>query len=100
MPPKRTSKSAAPAMTQVAIRPLVADNITTAPEAQAANMANADNTNRNPKSREAHVASKYSYKEFMICQPFKFKGSDGAIGLIRWFERTESVFSRSNCTED
>ncbi|GKA05024.1 putative reverse transcriptase domain-containing protein [Tanacetum coccineum] len=25
---------------------------------------------------------------------------EGAIGLIRWFERTESVFSRSNCTED
>ncbi|GJY96306.1 hypothetical protein Tco_0513216 [Tanacetum coccineum] len=22
------------------------------------------------------------------------------VGLIRWFERTESVFSRSNCTED
>ncbi|GKD42416.1 reverse transcriptase domain-containing protein [Tanacetum coccineum] len=25
---------------------------------------------------------------------------EGAVGLIRWFERTESVFSRSNCTED
>nr|GFA00049.1 putative reverse transcriptase domain-containing protein [Tanacetum cinerariifolium] len=24
----------------------------------------------------------------------------GAIGIIRWFERTKSVFSRSNCTED
>ncbi|GKF19070.1 hypothetical protein Tco_0067708 [Tanacetum coccineum] len=24
----------------------------------------------------------------------------GAVGLIRWFERTESEFSRSNCTED
>nr|GEX10079.1 reverse transcriptase domain-containing protein [Tanacetum cinerariifolium] len=28
------------------------------------------------------------------------KGSEGAVGLIRWFERTESVFSRSNCIED
>nr|GEU40465.1 reverse transcriptase domain-containing protein [Tanacetum cinerariifolium] len=26
--------------------------------------------------------------------------SEGAIGLIRWFERTESVFSYSNYTED
>ncbi|GKF51911.1 hypothetical protein Tco_0148378, partial [Tanacetum coccineum] len=27
--------------------------------------------------------------------------TEGAVGLIRWFERTESVFSRSNnCTED
>ncbi|GJZ21083.1 reverse transcriptase domain-containing protein [Tanacetum coccineum] len=25
---------------------------------------------------------------------------EGAVGLIRWFERTESVFTRSNCTED
>ncbi|GKA80408.1 reverse transcriptase domain-containing protein [Tanacetum coccineum] len=25
---------------------------------------------------------------------------EGAVSLIRWFERTESVFSRSNCTED
>nr|GEV60814.1 reverse transcriptase domain-containing protein [Tanacetum cinerariifolium]GEW07580.1 reverse transcriptase domain-containing protein [Tanacetum cinerariifolium] len=63
-------------------------------------MANADNANRNPEPREALVARKCSYKDFMSCQPFNFKGSEGAIGLIRWFERTESVFSCSNCTED
>ncbi|GJU61871.1 putative reverse transcriptase domain-containing protein [Tanacetum coccineum] len=63
-------------------------------------MANADNTNRNTREREALVARKCSYKEFMSCQPINFKGSEGAVGLIRWFERTESVFSRSNCTED
>nr|GEY04249.1 reverse transcriptase domain-containing protein [Tanacetum cinerariifolium] len=69
-------------------------------EAQTANMANADNTNRNPEPREARVARKCSYKKFMSCQPFNFKGSEGAVGLIRWFERTESVFYRSNCTEE
>nr|GEW57400.1 putative reverse transcriptase domain-containing protein [Tanacetum cinerariifolium] len=69
-------------------------------EAQDANMANADNTIRKPKQREAHVARKCSDKEFMSCQPFNFKGSKGAVGLIHWFERTESVFSRSNYTED
>nr|GEX61950.1 putative reverse transcriptase domain-containing protein [Tanacetum cinerariifolium] len=53
MPPKRTSTFATPAMTQAAISQLVVDNITTALEAQAANMANADNTNRNPEPREA-----------------------------------------------
>ncbi|GJW52289.1 hypothetical protein Tco_0883960 [Tanacetum coccineum] len=41
-----------------------------------------------------------TYKEFMSCQPFYFNGTEGAVGLIRWFERTESVFSCSNCTED
>ncbi|GKC58176.1 hypothetical protein Tco_1085774 [Tanacetum coccineum] len=97
MPPKRTSKSEAPAMTQAAIKKLVADSVSAALEAQAANMANTDNTTR-PK--EALVATKCSYKEFMRCQPINFKGTEGAIGLIRWFERTESVFSRSNCTKN
>ncbi|GKG38112.1 hypothetical protein Tco_0457335, partial [Tanacetum coccineum] len=98
MPPRRTSTSEAPVMTQVVIKKLVADSVTTTLEAQAATMENADNTNI--KEREAPVARKCSYKEFMSCQPIKFKGSKGAVGLIRWFEQTESVFSRSNCTED
>ncbi|GJS22584.1 hypothetical protein Tco_0451216 [Tanacetum coccineum] len=100
MAPKRTSTSAAPAMTQAAIRKLVADSVVAALEAQAATMANADNTNRNTRQGETPVARKCSYKEFMSCQPFNFKGTEGVVGLIRWFERTESVFSRSNCTED
>ncbi|GJX44065.1 reverse transcriptase domain-containing protein [Tanacetum coccineum] len=100
MAPKRTSTSAAPAMSQAAIRKLVVDSVAAALEAQAATMANTDNTNRNTREREAPIARKCSYKEFMSCQPFNFKGTEGAVGLIRWFERTESVFSRSNCTED
>ncbi|GJU04049.1 reverse transcriptase domain-containing protein [Tanacetum coccineum] len=36
----------------------------------------------------------------MSCQPFSFKGTKGAVGLIRWFKRTELVFLRSNCTEN
>ncbi|GJT53064.1 putative reverse transcriptase domain-containing protein [Tanacetum coccineum] len=63
MPPKRTSTSEAPAMTQVAIKKLVADSVTAALEAQAATM------------------------------------EEGAVGLICWFERTESVFSQSKYAE-
>ncbi|GKF34447.1 hypothetical protein Tco_0107647, partial [Tanacetum coccineum] len=100
MPPKRISTSEAPAMTQAAIRKLVADSVAIALEAQAATMVNADNTNRNTREREAPVARKYSYKEFMSYQPINFKGTEGDVGLIRWFERTESVFSHSNCTKD
>ncbi|GKD57010.1 reverse transcriptase domain-containing protein [Tanacetum coccineum] len=36
----------------------------------------------------------------MSYQPINFKGTEGVVGFIRWFERTESVFSRSNCTKD
>ncbi|GKB92863.1 putative reverse transcriptase domain-containing protein [Tanacetum coccineum] len=84
-------------MTQAAIRKLVADSVTAALEAQATNMVNTDITTR---PREAPVVRQCSYEEFMSCQPINFKGMEGAIGLIRWFERTKSMFSCSNCTED
>ncbi|GKC01889.1 reverse transcriptase domain-containing protein, partial [Tanacetum coccineum] len=58
MPPKRTSTSEAPTMTQAAIRKLVANSVTAALEAQAASMANADNANRNNGEREAPVVRK------------------------------------------
>nr|GEY77233.1 reverse transcriptase domain-containing protein [Tanacetum cinerariifolium] len=47
MPPKRASTLEAPAMTQAAIRKLVADSVNAALEAQAATMANDNNPNRN-----------------------------------------------------
>nr|GEW77179.1 reverse transcriptase domain-containing protein [Tanacetum cinerariifolium] len=100
MPPKRTSTSTAPVMTQAAIRQLIADGITVALEAQAATMASIKNPNRNIGLRETHVAKGGNYKEFISCQPFYFNGTEGAVGLICWFERTESVFSRSNYAEE
>nr|GFB59188.1 reverse transcriptase domain-containing protein [Tanacetum cinerariifolium] len=100
MLPKRTSLSAAPAMNQVAIWKLIDDRVAAALKAQAANMENAGNTNRNPKPRKVPIARKCSYKEFMSYQPFNFKGSEGVVGLIYWFDRIESVFSRSNCIKD
>ncbi|GJX78854.1 hypothetical protein Tco_0327003 [Tanacetum coccineum] len=100
MPPKRTSTSAAPTMTKAAIRQLITDGITAALEAQAAAMANTNNPNRNTGPREIPVAKRGNYKEFISCQPFYFNGTKGATGLIRWFERTELLFSRSNCAEE
>ncbi|GJY15812.1 putative reverse transcriptase domain-containing protein [Tanacetum coccineum] len=94
------STSEAPAMTQAAIRKLVADSVTAALEAQAATMANASNPNRNTEPTGTPVTKTGNYKEFIGCQPFYFNGTEGAIGLIRWFERTESVFSRSRCAEE
>ncbi|GKA76159.1 reverse transcriptase domain-containing protein [Tanacetum coccineum] len=79
---------------------LVVDSVAAALEAQVATMTNTDNTTRNPGPRETLVVRECIYKEFMSCQPFNFKGTEGAVGLIYWFERTESVFSHSNCTEE
>ncbi|GJT83215.1 hypothetical protein Tco_1057557 [Tanacetum coccineum] len=100
MPPKRTSTSEAPAMTQAAIRKLVADSVTVALEAQAAIMASTSNPNKNTEPTGTPVAKTGNYKEFISCQPFYFNGTEGAVGLIRWFEWTESIFSHSKCTEE
>ncbi|GJS02989.1 hypothetical protein Tco_0319497, partial [Tanacetum coccineum] len=86
--------SAAPAMSQATIRKLVTDSVSAALETQAATMTNAVNTTRNTVQGETPVARKCSYKEFMSCQPFNFKGTEGVVGLIRWFERTESASSK------
>ncbi|GJW58747.1 reverse transcriptase domain-containing protein [Tanacetum coccineum] len=93
MPPKRTSTSETPAITLDAIRQLTAD-FTVALEAQTAAMASASNLTGTPAVKTGN------YKEFISCQPFYFNGTEGAVGLIRWFERTESVFSRSRCAEE
>nr|GEV48334.1 retrovirus-related Pol polyprotein from transposon TNT 1-94 [Tanacetum cinerariifolium] len=100
MPPKRASTSKAPAMTQAVIRKLVVNSVTAALEAQAATMANANNPNRNTGPTGIPVVKMGNYKEVIKCQPFYLNGAEGAIGLIRWFERTESVFSRSRCAEE
>nr|GEX84295.1 putative reverse transcriptase domain-containing protein [Tanacetum cinerariifolium] len=78
-----------------AIRKLVANSIAAALETQTTTMVEADNS-----IREIPVGKKGNYKEFISCQPFYFNGTEGVVGLIRWFERTESVFSRSNCVEE
>nr|GFA55678.1 hypothetical protein [Tanacetum cinerariifolium] len=38
-----------------------------------------------------------TYKDYMNYRPLKFNGTEGVISLTRWFERTDSVFSISNC---
>ncbi|GJS50387.1 hypothetical protein Tco_0600508 [Tanacetum coccineum] len=96
MPPKRTSTSEAPAMTNAAIRKLVADSVATALEAQAATMASTNNPNSGP--RKTHVARKCIYEKFTSYQPFYFNGTERAVGLIRCFKQTESLFC-SKCTE-
>nr|GEW73326.1 reverse transcriptase domain-containing protein [Tanacetum cinerariifolium] len=72
MPPKRASTSEAPAMTQAAIRKLVADSVTAALEAQAVTMTNANNPNRNTGPTGIPVVRTGNYKEFISCQPFYF----------------------------
>ncbi|GJW57976.1 hypothetical protein Tco_0104707 [Tanacetum coccineum] len=58
MPPKRTSTSETPTITLAAIRQLINDGISSALKAQAASMANTDNTNKNTGTSGTPVARK------------------------------------------
>ncbi|GJV24558.1 putative reverse transcriptase domain-containing protein [Tanacetum coccineum] len=61
---------------------------------------NVGNGNPNENDRGARlVAREFTYQYFMKCQPLNFKGTEGVVGLIRWFEKMEIVFYISNCPE-
>ncbi|GJW12501.1 putative reverse transcriptase domain-containing protein [Tanacetum coccineum] len=45
------------------------------------------------------VARECTYQDFMKCQPLKLEGTEGVVGLIRWFEKIETVFHISNYLE-
>ncbi|GKC71115.1 reverse transcriptase domain-containing protein [Tanacetum coccineum] len=57
--------------------------------------------NQNEGNRDARgnapVARVCTYKDFLNCQPRKFSGTKGVVGLARWFEKMESVLRISNC---
>ncbi|GJV69102.1 hypothetical protein Tco_1484611 [Tanacetum coccineum] len=61
---------------------------------------NGGNGNPNENGRcDRPVARECTYQDFMKCQPLNFKGTEGFVGLIRWFEKIETVFHISNCAK-
>jgi hypothetical protein len=34
-----------------------------------------------------------TFKNFLDCKPHTFNGTDGAVSLLRWIEKVESVFA-------
>ncbi|GKD11747.1 putative reverse transcriptase domain-containing protein, partial [Tanacetum coccineum] len=63
---------------------------------------NGNGRNENPDENvrgDRPIARECTYQDFMKCQPLNFKGTEGVVGLIRWFEKMETVFHISNCPE-
>ncbi|GJS13709.1 putative reverse transcriptase domain-containing protein [Tanacetum coccineum] len=44
-------------------------------------------------------ARECTYQDFLKCQQLNFNGTEGVVGLTRWFEKMETVFHISNCPE-
>ncbi|GJV25371.1 hypothetical protein Tco_1378066 [Tanacetum coccineum] len=54
------------------------------------NGGNGNGRNENPDENgrgDRPVARECTYQDFMKCQPLNFKGTEGVVGLIRWFEK-------------
>ncbi|GJR59032.1 putative reverse transcriptase domain-containing protein [Tanacetum coccineum] len=108
MAPKRTTRSTrvppvtpAPTTTTVTeaqLQALIDQGVAAAmAEAEASRVRNGYNSNGSGP-RPAQTARECSYSEFLKCKPLDFKGTEGVVGLTRWFEKMEYVFSISNCT--
>ncbi|GJS49165.1 putative reverse transcriptase domain-containing protein [Tanacetum coccineum] len=97
MPPK-----SAP-MTQVSIRRMIKESVDAAIAAERARQENARNdaSGYGPVRGQdtALAVHECTFAGFMKCNPAVFYGVEGAVELQRWFEKTESVFEISECTE-
>ncbi|GJR29633.1 hypothetical protein Tco_1105865 [Tanacetum coccineum] len=63
---------------------------------------NGNGRNENPDENvrgDRPVARECTYQDFMKCQPLSFKGTEGVVGLIRWFEKMETMFHINKCPE-
>ncbi|GKB22224.1 hypothetical protein Tco_0856147 [Tanacetum coccineum] len=49
---------------------------------------------------EPEICMECLYKTFMNGKPHSFKGTEGVVGLKRWFEKMEQVFEICKCAED
>ncbi|GJU71024.1 putative reverse transcriptase domain-containing protein [Tanacetum coccineum] len=45
---------------------------------------------------ESIASARDTLKSSCLCHPFYFNGTDGAVDLSRWFERSETLFSRTS----
>ncbi|GJW60967.1 reverse transcriptase domain-containing protein [Tanacetum coccineum] len=66
------------------------------------NGGNGNGRNENPDENvrgDRPAARDCTYQDFMKCQLLNFKGTKGFVGLIKWFEKMETVFHISNCPE-
>nr|GEY88315.1 hypothetical protein [Tanacetum cinerariifolium] len=43
------------------------------------------------------MARECTFLDFLKCKPHTFSGTEGIVGLTRWFEKMKTVFNISNC---
>ncbi|GJY07132.1 reverse transcriptase domain-containing protein, partial [Tanacetum coccineum] len=96
MPPKRSLRGdPSPPLTQDIINRMIQESVEAAIRAERERVQNEANRAGGPNV--APVARECTFVDFMKCSPITFRGNEGAVGLIRWIEKTEMVFTVSKC---
>nr|GEX42936.1 G-type lectin S-receptor-like serine/threonine-protein kinase At4g03230 [Tanacetum cinerariifolium] len=102
MPPKRRSQTNPQlTLTQEDIDQLVQNGIAAAVREERERVRR-EATRAGGPAREpvtAPIARECSFASFMKCGPTQFHGTEGAVGLVRWFEKMENTFEISECAE-
>ncbi|GJT61453.1 putative reverse transcriptase domain-containing protein [Tanacetum coccineum] len=102
MPPRRRSQTnPPPPLTQEAVEQLVRDGIEAAIRAERERVREEATRAGGPAGgpAAAPVARECTFTGFMKCGPTQFHGTEGAVGLCRWFEKMENTFEISECAE-
>ncbi|GJR69273.1 putative reverse transcriptase domain-containing protein [Tanacetum coccineum] len=90
-------------LTQAAIHRMIKESVNAAITAERARHANAGNKARGSRQVRGQYAApairECTFAGFMKCNHAAFHGTEGAVELRRWFEKTESVLGISKCSE-
>ncbi|GKF14096.1 putative reverse transcriptase domain-containing protein, partial [Tanacetum coccineum] len=92
MPPKRSSRGdPPPPLTQDTVNHMIQESVEVAIRAERERVRNEANHAGGPNV--APVSQECTFTDFMKCSPITFHGNEQAVGLIRWIEKTEMVFT-------
>ncbi|GKD30490.1 putative reverse transcriptase domain-containing protein [Tanacetum coccineum] len=86
-------------VTNAQLQAMIDQGVTAALAARNANRNGDDShTSGMGGRRTERIVQEYTYQDLMKCKPLYFKGTEGVVELIQWFERMEIVFRISNCS--
>ncbi|GJZ17264.1 putative reverse transcriptase domain-containing protein [Tanacetum coccineum] len=97
MPPRRFKKKSVRKIVEKRVAKAIEKYEKTRADSNNAGGSGSTNTGGRNVVPEMHGCS---YKTFMNGKPHSFKGTEGVVGLKRWFEKMEQVFEICKCAED
>nr|GFC14277.1 hypothetical protein [Tanacetum cinerariifolium] len=98
MPPRKSTRgNPPPPLTQDTMNRMIQESVKVAIRTERERLQNEANRAEGPNV--APVARECTFVDFMKCSPITFRGNERAVGLIRWIEKMEMVFTVSKCTE-